>query len=239
MDIKHCFIIASAINTHYSVYNTHRRWHQTLDTISSINLFAPGSQIILVEMSSIALTPDQKSELSRHVTHLVDFSQAPAVTEIYRSTKNWDIIKNQTEITMFERALSELEAQGHFDNVTRIHKISGRYRLNDEFDLSTYELAADKIVLSQMRESQFDPRKTKNQLTQYMSRLWSWPQALTPLIIKFYQVALADFVHTRRQAGYRDIEHLLARHLPQEHLHEVEVIGVEGAIGTSGQRVSD
>jgi hypothetical protein len=238
--MKHCFIITSAINTRFGVYTPHDRLLQTVITIRSIKQKVPSAKIVLVEMAGIPLTDQQTKTLTHEVDVLLDFTDEDSVKSMYNSTDNWDIVKNGTEIMIFGAALKLLHGDDEFKGIDRIHKISGRYVINDMFDPLTYDQTdvADKIVLAAKRPSQFQ-RHITEQRAQYMSRLWSWPTAMLEDIIKFYEDALADFTYTVGIGQYIDIEHLLCKLLPANHIHELQNIGIEGMIGPNGQAVKD
>lgn len=189
-------------------------------------------------MAGVPLTQEQTARLSAQIDVLLDFTDEKAVKDIYSSTDNWDIVKNCTEIMVFGAALKMLDRDGELESVHRIHKISGRYALTDAFDVSIYE-QNDKIVVAKQRPSQFPPSVTGGQQVQYMSRLWSWPREMLPEIVQFYDTALEDFGNTVARGQYLDIEHLLAKHLPQSLIMEVDPIGVSGTIGPTGNLVID
>jgi hypothetical protein len=238
--MKHCFIITSAINTRFGVYTPDQRLLQTVVTIRSIKQKIPTAKIVLVEMAGEPLSEQQTKTLTSETDLLLDFTDEESVKSMYSSTDNWDVVKNGTEIMIFGSALKMLKEDNEFDGIDRIHKISGRYVINDMFDPTTYDQTTleDKIIISAKRPSQF-PRHITEQRAQYMSRLWSWPAAMIDDIIKFYDDALADFTVAIGSNQYIDIEHLLCKLLPAKHIHELQNIGIEGMIGPNGQSVKD
>ena len=238
--LKHCFIITSAINTRFGVYLPPDRLLQTVITIRSIRQKVPNAKIVLVEMAGVSLTEQQSKTLTAEVDLLLDFTDEESVKSMYTSTDNWDVVKNGTEIMVFGAALKMLRDDNELAGIDRVHKISGRYVINDMFDPLTYEQSGvvGKIVLAKKRPSQF-PRHITGQRAQYMSRLWSWPTAMNDDIIQFYGDALTDFSTTVGMGQYIDIEHLLCKLLPAQHIHELQNIGIEGLIGPNGQTVKD
>ena len=238
--MKHCFIVTSAINTRFGIYAADKRLSQTLNTVSSIRSRVADAKIVLIEMAGVPLTSHQEKTLVSEVDMLLDFSNDNWVSEIYQSTDNWDIVKNSTEITATKLALELLLADQDLAGIDRVHKISGRYVLNDNFKLTDYSDPAvqSKIVISKRRPSAFPPHFT-DQKFEYMSRLWSWPTELTPVVISTYEKSITNFVNTTASGGYIDIEHSLGKFLPPQHVHEVDVIGVQGNIGPNGVAVAD
>lgn len=244
--IKHCFLITSAINTRFGVYSPAERLLQTVITIRSIKQKVPDAKIVVLEMAGEPLTEQQTRTLTSEADILLDFTDEELVKSLYSGTENWDIVKNGTEIIIFGMALKLLQADNDFDGIDRIHKISGRYVINDMFDPTTYEQSAvvDKIVVAFKRAPWLIEDKTKSWIPpgltgQYMSRLWSWPVGLLAEIIDFYDAARVDFTDTINNSRYIDIEHLLCKLLPKQHIHELQNIGIEGLIGPNGTAVKD
>ena len=238
---KYSFIITSAINTKFGVYTKEQRLAQTLNTIKSIRKKVPEAKIILVEMAGLPLENDQLITLNQNVDHLIDFTSDPDVTNLYNSTNNWDIVKNVTEVSCFANALKKLyNDAGILSDCRRIFKISGRYTLNDNFDITLYDQYAieNRIIVSKKRTSQF-PIETTQTKYQYMSRTWSWPASLTPEIITTYHNGLGFMAERLAAGGYIDIEHMLYRFLDENKVLELDQVGVEGNIGPNGTEVKD
>ena len=237
--IQHAFLITSAINTKFGVFNSEQRLQQTLDTIHSIRARVPDVKVFLIEMSAIPLEEAQRAAFGPYVNDIVDFNDDQDVKDIFNGSENWDWVKNATEVMCFSQALERLSELGAFDDVDRIHKISGRYTLGDAFDLEVFEQNPDKIIIKVPMTSQFSAQLTGNIPVQYMSRLWSWPTDLTDTVIDAYQRGFTYIAERISQGGYCDIEHMLYKFLPQEHIHEIARTGVSGNIGPNGMRVDD
>ena len=238
--MKHCFIVTSAINSRFGVYSPEQRFQQTLDTLTSIYAHIPDAKIVLMEVTGVPLTEGQSKSLSDVSDVLLDFTEEPEVQALYNSTDNWDVVKNVTEVMCFGRALKILKEDGEFEGVDRIHKMSGRYLLNDKFLPNLYETetAKDKIVIGQKQKSQF-PLHVTQQCWQYMARLWSWPIALLDEVIQVYDDSLAHMNERILAGGYTDIEHVLAKFLNPDHVCEVLETGVEGTIAPNGEAVKN
>jgi hypothetical protein len=119
----------------------------------------------------------------------------------------------------------------------RIYKISGRYSLNKNFNELLHR-DSNKIIVSQRRRSQF-PSVVTGSRYQYMSRLWSWPSSLSPLILQSYKDGLAYIRNQIDRGRYCDIEHMLYMYLPEYLVQPASIIGVEGELGPNGASVSD
>jgi hypothetical protein len=237
--IKHAFIVTSAINSKFGVFNPADRLKQTLDTITSIKNKVPGSKIIIMECCGDPIQPAQEKLLRDNCDVFFDCSHDQEVQALY-DNDNWDVVKNGTEIMVFGRVLAILQQEKMLDDVDRIHKMSGRYVLNDLFDLNTYEdsTVQDKIIIGPKYKSQFPIEVTTVPL-QYMARLWSWPRSRIDEVVKVYTDSFIFFAERLAAGGYVDIEHVLYKFLNPAIVHEIQNIGVEGQIAPNGQAIKN
>jgi hypothetical protein len=236
--VKHLFIVTSAINSKFGIYKPEQRLEQTLATIQCLRERVPECKIIVMECTGVNLTAEQEAALEATSDELYDFTSDPDVQQLYHSTDNWDIVKNVTEIMCFGRLLKYAKFEGDLTGYDRIHKMSGRYLLNNEFDLRVYEDNPDKIIIGPKHKSQFPFEVTGIEL-QYMARLWSWPGRLTDEVIKVYDDSLLYISQRMRAGGYADIEHVLYKFLPTEHVKEIAKLGVEGNIAPNGVAINN
>ncbi len=230
--IKHGFVVTSAVNSKFGVYSPEERLAQTVITLQNIKFKVPDAKIIVMECAGTTLTDTQSNTLEQHCDLLLDFSRDPDVLAIYQSD-NWDVVKNSTEIMCFARALRMCQDDGDFAGLDRIHKMSGRYILNDDFDPGVYEEHLDRIIIGPKHRSQFPYQVTGIEL-QYMARLWSWPADQTERVIQVYNDSLNYIGQRVSQGGYADIEHVLYKFLPTDLVQELPVLGVEGFIAPNG-----
>jgi hypothetical protein len=239
--IKHAFIVTSAINSKFGVFDPNKRLIQTVDTIESIRKRVPGATVILMECCGEPLKQEQIDILTSASDVFINYSTDPDVQAMYDSD-NWDVVKNGTEIMCFGRVLNKLKQEGYFETngIDRIHKMSGRYILNDFFDTATYEdtVVQEKIVIGKKYQSQFPIAVTQVPL-QYMARLWSWPLSLLDEVIGVYEDSFVFFAQRLAAGGYVDIEHVLYKFLNPNHVHEIENTGVEGQIAPTGQPIKN
>lgn len=237
---SYAVMITSAINTKFGVFSSEQRLQQTLDTIRSVKTHIPNSKIFLLEMAGVPLTEQQKEALLAEVTNLIDFTADTDVIGLYDSTNNWDIVKNVTEVMCFNKALQTLIDTEYLKGVDRVFKVSGRYLLNDSFNIDLYNEYKNKtmIVIGAKKKSQFPYSITQCEY-QYMSRLWSWPIGLTSEIIAAYDNMLNYMYERLSVGGYADIEHCLYKFLDKSKIYEVPTLGLEGSIAPNGTPVKD
>lgn len=230
--IKHGFVVTSAVNSKFGVYSPAARLQQTITTLQNVRERVPDCKIVVMECAGTPLTDAQSELIEEHCDLLLDFSRDPDVIAIYQS-ENWDVVKNSTEIMCFGRALRMCQDDGDFAGLDRIHKMSGRYILNNEFNLDVYEQHPDRIIIGPKHTSQFPFEMTGIKL-QYMARLWSWPSNQTERIIQVYTDSINYIGERVSQGGYADIEHVLYKFLPEDLVTELPVLGVEGSIAPNG-----
>lgn len=236
---RHAFIVTSAVNSKFGVFTPAQRLQQTLDTITSIKSKIPSALIIVMECCGEPIKKEQEDILRANCDIFVDYSQDEEVQALY-DNDNWDVVKNGTEIMCFGRALAVLAHEGVFTNIDRIHKMSGRYVLNDMFDPATYDQTdvLDKIVIGPKYASQFPIEITTVPL-QYMARLWSWPTSRVDEVVRVYTDSFVFFAERLSQGGYVDIEHVLYKFLDPTNVHEIQNLGVEGQIAPNGQAIKN
>ena len=236
---KHAFIVTSAVNSKFGVFTPTQRMQQTLETITSIKNKIPDALIVVMECCGEPIKPQQEAILRANCHVFVDYSRDEEVQALY-DNDNWDVVKNGTEIMCFGRALAVLAHEGIFTGIDRIHKMSGRYILNNMFDPETYEQTdvRDKIVIGPKYKSQFPPEVTTVPF-QYMARLWSWPTTRVDEVVKVYTDSFIFFAERLAAGGYVDIEHVLAKFLNPAIVHEIQNLGVEGQIAPNGQAIKN
>ena len=235
--MKHLFIVSSAINTKFGEFDSDQRLLQTYQTLKSVYDRVPDARVAIIESSGIPLDEATVQGLHNVVHCLIDMSKNETVKKIHDSTPNWDIVKNVCEILCFSLSFQMLEENGQLEGVDRIHKLSGRYTLNDNFNPLVYETYPDKIILTGKRETIFGDKVGIPY--QYASRLWSWPIERHTDVKSFYTDAMIELRERIPAGKYADIEHLLYKLLPSEHIQTVPVIGVEGLIGGTRKFISD
>lgn len=238
--MKHCFLVTSAIVTKFGTFEIEKRLNQTLQTIKSIKSRAPDSTIIIIESSADPIPEDIFNRLKESVHWIVNLSGDPTIKHIQESTDNWDIVKNMSELLAFNTGLKMIDDNNLLSDIDRIHKISGRYELNENFNPTIYERFEDKIIVPMRFRTQFlDSRDQMDVPFQYMSRLWSWPKLHHEKIREFYSKAIEEFIQRLKNKKRMDIEHLMFLLLPNEHIKEVPIIGVKGQLGQNGRQVEN
>ena len=239
--MKSLVIVTSAVESRFGIYKPQERLDMTLATIANLRERIPDVSIAISEVSGAGLKAEYEDQLMEACDVYLDFTTNAEVNEIYTNPAwydNWDIVKNLTELTTFPLALKAIRDSGDIWGNERLFKMSGRYLLNDKFDIEWYNARPQrfKIVIGKRYPSQF-PFEVTQLREQYMARLLSWPIAMHENMIQYYENA-CNYMRQRLLAGgYADIEHCLFYALPKEHVLEVEEVGVYGNIAPNGHPI--
>jgi hypothetical protein len=230
---KHLFIMSSAIETRFGVFTPNQRLLQTANTLNTIYEKVPDAKVYIVESSAEALSDEIKSKLDQSCHCIFDLSGNERLKQV-AEIDNWDFVKNYSEIIAFHSAFKVFSDSKLLEGVDRIHKISGRYVLNDNFNPKVYDKHPDKIIFSKKVKTTFTNMGVDYQ---YVSRLWSWPKEHHAVVVSLYAAFLEEIKNRSLDKKYIDIEHLLYMMTPKHLVHEVAKIGVEGLLGPNSKLV--
>jgi hypothetical protein len=235
--MKSLFVITSAICTKFGVYDNKMRLAQTISTLASIRKYMPDAAILIAEASGgRSIDKHESNELLKYADSIINLSSSPEILNLYSSTENWDVVKNGSEMMSCIKVYNYLLAsETKYD---RIFKLSGRYKLNDNFDVNVFRNNPDKIIFANKRSSQFSPETTGGLVQQYMCRLYSFPGSELQNMCGIFGQMFSDFIDTLNKKQYRDLEHLMHKYLHDKAM-EIPTIGVEGLLGPTGKFVKD
>jgi hypothetical protein len=231
------FVVSSAIYANWGVYNTQERLAQTIGTCRSIRDHVPNCDIILLDGGTKNLEQEEQNQIKDHINTFYSFAEAENVKQI-QSVQNWDIVKNMIEIMIFGSYYSGAK-DTLISKYKRIFKMSGRYVLNDDFDLEKHMAVKDKIVVRGPYTSQFNAQITGGVTLQYMSRLWSFDASLIDYIAEVYKQMFDHMQNRLQEGGYIDIEHMMFYHLRSDLIEFIPKIGVEGNIAPNGVGIKE
>jgi len=222
-------LVTSAIYTSYGKCSTKERIDQTRETIKSIDTYAPGSKIVLLDAGEKSVDIDFGVEL-------IDYTQKEIIREPlnYYLSNNKDlepdfIIKSMLEIIMFEDYLRNHSLESY----SRVFKSSGRYRLNSKFNYSKHLEAKNKVLIFPPYHSQhLYNNNVSSSMFQYMTRCWSFDSSIISNILKTYSKMKRDIILASQTEKQDNIEHLLYKHLDKRLVEHINLMGVEGYLAS-------
>jgi hypothetical protein len=147
MNYKFLFLVGSSLEhfaeKDYSCYNAEQRFYQTLDTIQSIRTKVPNAYICLFECSYKPISEEYRVILNEKADLFLEFYDEPGIKTLY---ENFSI---KPELITFGKSLLEtrgilnclylMKEKQLFTDVNRIFKLTGRYTLNEYFNVQNYE----------------------------------------------------------------------------------------------------
>lgn len=225
------FLITSAINVEYGIFDNDKRFSQTLATIASIRKYCENSKIVLLEGAPNALTEEQNGILLNTCDIVIDFSQNDLIQFAHR-TQDIDTLKHPCELFLLG---SFMKQQDFIEDSDRVYKISGRYFLNSNFNSSLHAAAKEKLMFGQKFKScgYYDVKSgdTMPAITdfQYRTRLYSFCGSLREYMTNKYQEMFDFTLNLYNSGGFSDVEHIMYHHLDKEKVIEIKPIGVSGA----------
>jgi hypothetical protein len=244
---KNTVLITSAIYTNYGIYNVEQRIQQTLATALSARKYIPNATIILIDNSKVDVQNDESAEfeaLLDAVDYYIDNSDDPDIQHFHNNVQNYDIGKNSMECIGMLKALTYIstdqELMGVIESSNRIFKLSGRYEVTDKFDITAFDNAntKDKYVFKQAQPSWIPSTDTGvDQLLQ--TRLYSFTPSLFADTIVLFNEIINNMFAMFNQQKYIDVEHSMAKFIPQDKLVELETVGLQGNIAPNGMMIID
>jgi hypothetical protein len=244
---KQLVLITSAVYTNYGIYDAKQRIQQTLDTVKSAKQYIPDCTIILIDNSTVAVQADDSvefNELIDTVDYYIDNSDDKDIQHFHNNITNYDIGKNSMECVGMYKALTYMSSNPEIMEIittsSRIFKLSGRYQLTDKFDITKFdnESTADKYVFKRAQASWINSADT-GVTTMLQTRLWSFTPSLFIDTIQLFQTILQNMFATFNQQKYIDVEHSMAKYIPQDKLVELETVGLQGNIAPNGMMIID
>lgn len=240
-------LITSAVYTNYGIYDAKQRIQQTLDTVKSAKKYIPECTVVLIDNSTIAIQNDDSAELTELidlVDYYIDNSDDKDIQHFHNNITNYDIGKNSMECVGMYKALAYMSSNPEMmeiiTNSSRIFKLSGRYQLTDKFDITKFdnETTVDKYVFKRAQASWINSADT-GVTTLLQTRLWSFTPSLFADTIQLFQNILQNMFNTFNQGKYIDVEHSMAKFIPEDHLVELEQVGLQGNIAPNGMMIID
>lgn len=220
------FAITSAINTTQTAVDCATRYEQTLKTIESIRTKVPNARIIMTDSSTFPLNVEQVNTLAQGVDIFYPIERN-LITEFFNSNMSF---KGNAELYQWyeiARLLKQHNLVGR-----RVFKISGRYWLNDDFDIAVYSdpgLYNKYVTRINEWDVSFDNFATRERVVYFETRLWSFCHSLFEefecLIPKLFRHMI--FVDN-------NLEKSMLRLVDHDKIAVFKPIGVQGYTGDTG-----
>lgn len=220
--MKYLFCVTSALAVNYGKYSYEERLHQLIDSFRSIKKYAPGSDIVLFDVSTADI-PESDMDLLKSICtdifHIKDHQLVKICVNVEKDNTDEKrmLIKTLGELANIDAFVSY--ATGNSDKYDRVFKLTGRYRINELFQHNDYDLTKDKLCM--LNEVGWD-RKI------FPMRLWSFDISMVDQI----KTLILDMVNkfNNDDGTFNIIEQLFHRCIHENNIpyNSVDCIGCEG-----------
>jgi len=169
------FFVTSTINSPHGKFSVDERFNQTVDGLASIRRKVPNCQILLFDNSIEPLNQNQTATLKSMVEVYKQYDHN--LFSRFVNINNFN--KGLGELLMMEQALPIIK--NSMMPAKRIFKMSGRYKLTDNFNIANYEtdyLKGKYSFLQTVWAFSNDNFQNNNYLTFNETRLWSFCSSL-------------------------------------------------------------
>jgi hypothetical protein len=219
---RYCFIVTSTIHSLNTCYSTEERFEQTKDTLYSIRQKVPNSHIILIDNSHVDLPDDYVKYFEANTDKFIRYEHNLA-SLYYNLTAD----KSLGELMIMYRALEEVKK---LDVIfERIFKLSGRYTLNENFNIDDYD-ELSRFIVGGVHEWTVNNEDGESKRLSFATSLWSFPfdeidNIKNILLMNTYEFILKTN-HGIVKPWRTDLENAFFNCIPKEILYDKNPIGV-------------
>lgn len=205
--------------------NPELRFSETLETFKSIRKHDRESLIIMSDVSLSSWPADWSDKIKGIVNVLIDFSNDVDIRPLCETMQ-----KSASEVVMLIKTLNVIKTNRFDVNADRIFKLSGRYTIEDGFDLNQHA-HPEMFVFKKRNDTWMNPHRfgaTHNLDTRFFSLCHT---QLTGYIEILGQIT--------RLLGYVDTEHAHFVCVPKNKLVEVDRVYCTGRVASTNDVVHD
>jgi hypothetical protein len=223
------FFINHALSVNQlSVYNDEQRFEQTLGTVESIDKYCPNNVKFIFDSSPNIPKDEYLQELNRRGVSVLYVGQEPSIKKF--SDMGQRSVAESIAFNIFLKWFKEQKIESK-----RIYKLSGRYRINENFVLND-ESHKDAFVFATALDSWMSKEQQKISGANKLYRLRFWHMDYSCL--NTFCLMMPTISEDCMKYGI-DVEHSYYKHLHMRHVVEVDKIGVSGNIAPTGEYINE
>lgn len=223
------FFVSSALNVkQLSVFNNHQRFEQTVETIKSIQKYCPNNKIIMFDASYDMPLSEYVGQLGLMGVHFLYVGSNPQIKH-FSSVG----LRSLAETLSFIIALdwyskNKIETK-------RYYKMSGRYKLNDNFVLNQDDFKDSFVFLPTVNSWMTKDKQERAGVdTIFELRLWHMDASLFDTFQSKLPIIFNDCLEHDI-----DVEHSYYKHLNKFKWVQIQPIGLEGVIAPTGAIINE
>ncbi len=219
------FLVTSAIcvNGRLSIYNNQQRYEQTLETIKSIKDRCPNSKVFIIDVSTEPGFEPFLEGLTRAGAKVLYIGNHPSINKFSKAgfRSEAETIALLTFLDWFDQNKEEAK---------RIYKVSGRYRLSDNFKSGLEHTDSYVFPYSEASWMSEQEQKVSGVDRYYEGRLYHMDYSL----LDDYKTCLSEVLDICLNKRI-NIEHALYSVMRNRKVIEVEKVGITGNVAPSGE----
>ena len=251
MDYKFLFLVGSALNhfkeDDFSAFTVEERFQQTLDTIQSIKDKIPDAYVLVYEGSETPIKQEYKDKFIEKCDLFIEWGKDHFMKILYenlhKDPDKFTFVKSMLECRCLQLSLNYIREHNIFNDTTRVFKLTGRYKLNDDFDINDYK---SKFLVNKYVMKYFDYEKRFENMENIYSLLygcggsivtglWSFDRFLFNDIFMVLQKSFEYMERAIQLTAGIDIEHSFYHFIGRDKILNVPVLGVDLIKGMSGE----
>ena len=255
--MKFLFLVGSALKhfkeDKFSAYDEEQIFNQTLETIECIRNKVPKSYVVLFECSSKPIDEKQKDTLKEKSDLFLEFYDEPVLKQIYENLEERPELitygKSLLETRGLLNALYVIKKHNLFSDSQRVFKLTGRYLLNDDFDIKHYEskFLEGKYIVKKydylLEEGESFNESNLENVYAYLygakgmmnTGLWSFDRVLFNEALESLEKAFVYMEKMIQFTAGTDVEHSLYRFINKNNIISVPNLGLTMIKGMSGE----
>jgi hypothetical protein len=250
--MRFLFLIGSSLR-HFneediSAYKTEQRFEQTLETLKSVREKVPNAYLCVFECSQFPIEEQYREKLIQDTDLFVEYYNEPGMKIIYenliKKPEAFTFGKSLLETRGLINILHQMKGENIFSDAQRVFKLTGRYKLNDDFKIKDYE--------SRFLENHY-VIKTYEYLQKEMDNVYAYLYGAKGMMVtglwSFDRILFNDtlsaleqsFDYMERMLQYTsgtDIEHALYRFLNHKNILRILNLGLNVNKGMNGETYS-
>lgn len=234
--MNNIFCVISAIGNDYGAFTYKERFQQLLESIDSINTYAPDSDIVIVDASEVELPGEDVAKLKNISTKFISIHNDQYVQFLRYHSK--DPSANKFE----KKTVGEIQAMIAFLNYLnasekeydRVYKLAGRYKLNEHFNFSDYNDKKEHCV--------FLTKEDWYGKWVFRIRLWSFDYKSLNLITGlFYKIQKHTYDLVTNTKELEIVEYVFTKMIEEYQIpyKTVDRIGVCGLSGVNSTKIDE
>lgn len=254
MNYKFLFLVGSAVN-HFkeddlSAFKAEERFQQTLDTIQSIKDKVPDAYVLIYEGSETSIKQEYKDKFIEQSDLFLEFGNDPYMKSLYenlhRDPDKFTFVKSMLECRCLQLVLNHMMQHNIFNDAIRVFKLSGRYKLNEYFDINDYKT---RFLMNKYVMKYYDYGERFEDIENIYSTLYGCKGSIVTGLWSFDRFLFNDIFNVlRRSFEYMeraiqltagiDIEHSFYHFIDRDKILNVPVLGFDLIKGMDGDRYS-